>query len=74
MLLPFRPQTASSIGGVAEFLSRLIVALCKAEVDVKKSNALVYAASHLAQILEACELERRVEALEEQLEKHHEND
>jgi hypothetical protein len=63
----------SRIGGVSEFLSKLIASLCKGEVDVRTSNALVYAASHLARILEAGELEQRVEAVEQQLEELNES-
>ena len=56
----------SSIGGVAEFLSKLMIAVCRGEVDVKQSNTLVYCASNLARIIEASELEKRVAELEKQ--------
>ena len=56
----------SSIGGVAEFLSKLMIAVCRGEVDVKQSNTLVYCASNLARIIEASELEKRVTELEKQ--------
>ena len=56
----------SSIGGVAEFLSKLMIAVWRGEVEVKQSNTLIYCASNLARILEASELERRVAELEKQ--------
>jgi len=56
----------SSICGVAEFLSKLMIAVCRGEVDVKQSNTLVYCASNLARIIEASELEKRVTELEKQ--------
>ena len=63
----------STISGVAQFLSKLMKAVACGDLDVKRSNALVYAASNLGRILEASELEGRVRQLEQRLEAQHED-
>ena len=53
---------------VARFLTQVVKETYEGTLDVKCANACVYGLSHLARILEAAELEHRVEALEKKLE------